>query len=782
MSKTIKIVKRNGTKEDLNYDKINNVLLWATENVKGVNASDVALNAKLQFVDGISTEEIQKVLIQSACNLITEENPNYQYVASNLANYLLRKQVFEAQDNLPHIYDVIKKNIKLGVYDKLILEKYSEDELNKVNKYIKHNRDFNFSYAGIQQVIDKYLLKDRSNGKSFETPQFMYMMIALTIYMDYEPVERLKHVKAFYDDISLFKINLPTPIMSGVRTPNRQYSSCCLIDVADTLDSIFHSNSAVGYYTAKRAGIGLNFGRIRSIGDKIRSGEVIHTGVVPFLKMFEATTKSCTQNGVRGGSSTTHFPYWHKEISDVLVLKNNKGTDDNRVRKMDYSIQFNRLFYKRFVENKEITLFSPGDVPDLYEAFFRTNEEFEELYEKYESDKKIKTKKIKARDLMNSFVQERIGTGRMYVMNVDHVNSHSSFLEPIYMSNLCQEITLPTTPISHVDDSDDTDSEIALCVLSAINLGEFKDLSELENICENIVRSLDFIIENQDYPVKAAKKMLKRRSIGVGITNLAYYLAKNDVTFDDEAALYLLDEVMEHIQYYLIKASVKLAREFGRCEYFDRTKYSQGILPIDTYSKSVDSIVKRKYTLDWEALRKDVVKYGMRNSTLTAMMPAESSAVVTNATNGMEPPRALVSVKKSKQGLLKQVVPEVSRLKNKYQLAYDLKSNKGITNIHAIIQKWIDQSLSANHYYDITKYQDKEIPTSVLAQDLLYAYKMGLKTLYYANTNDDKTDDFSKQIQSSLNAETTNNTEKEVSVAKEVLVDESGCESGACSI
>lgn len=437
MIKQIKVLKRNGERELLNYDKINNVLLWATENYKNVNASDVAMNAKLQFRDDITTEEIHKVLIQSACNLITEDQPNYQYVASNLANYLLRKQVFSAQDNLPSIYEVAKMNIKRGIYDKLILEKYSEEDFSKINKFIKHQRDFNFSYAGIQQVMDKYLLRDRVTGQIFETPQYMYMMISMTIFMDYDPEKRLKFVKNYYDDISLFKTNLPTPIMSGVRTPNRQYSSCTLIDVGDDLDSIFNSNSAVGYYTAKRAGIGLNFGRIRASGDKIRGGEVVHTGVVPFLKMFEATTKSCTQNGVRGGSSTTHFPFWHKEIMDILVLKNNKGTDDNRVRKMDYSIQFNRIFYKRFVEDKELTLFSPGDVPDLYEAFFKTNEEFEALYEKYENDKKIKSKKVKARDLMTSFVQERIGTGRMYVMNVDHVNSHSSFLESVKMSNLC---------------------------------------------------------------------------------------------------------------------------------------------------------------------------------------------------------------------------------------------------------------------------------------------------------------------------------------------------------
>ncbi|NJO62636.1 MAG: ribonucleoside-diphosphate reductase subunit alpha [Richelia sp. RM2_1_2] len=756
---SITIVKRDGTKVPVDYEKINKVLIWATEGINNVSASDIAMNANLQLFNGIKTEDIHKVLIQSAASLIKEDTSNYQFVAANLSNYLLRKQVFQsAGDNLPSLNDVIKRNVKAGVYDKIVLEKYNEDDLDKLNSYLRHQRDFNFVYAGLQQLIDKYLLKDRKTHRIYETPQFMYMLIAMTLFAD-ETNDRLQKVRSFYNDISNFKISLPTPIMSGVRTPNRQYSSCTLIDVGDSLESIGHSDLATMYYTSKRAGIGLNFGRIRAIGDKIRNGEVIHTGVIPFLKKFESTTKSCTQNGIRGGASTTHFPYWHKEISDILVLKNNKGTDDNRVRKMDYSIQFNRLFYKRFVENKDITLFSPGDVPDLYEVFASgDNDAFEKLYEEYEAKKKISTKKIKARDLMNVFAQERIETGRMYVMNMDHVNNHSSFLRTVYMSNLCQEITLPTIPIKHIESLYDSEGEIALCVLSAVNVGELKSLKELEGICKNIVSSLDYVIDNQDYPVEAAKKMLKRRSIGVGITNLAHYLAKNDVTYDDPNALPLVDVLMEHFQYYLLKASCELAQEKGACELFYETKYSKGILPIDTYVKDIDGLIKRKLTLDWEGLRADILKYGLRNSTLSAQMPCESSSLTTNSTNGIEPVRSLITAKVSKQGVLRQVVPDIVKLKNKYQLAFDMVDNRGITNICAVMQKYMDQSISTNHYYDYSKYPDNQLPLSVIIKDIMYSYKMGLKTLYYANTNDASTDDMGENM-------------KDVN-----------CESGACSI
>jgi ribonucleoside-diphosphate reductase alpha chain len=835
MVKKINVIKRNGIKEVLDFEKINQVLAWATENIKGVNASDVAMNAQLQFYNGISTKEIHEVLIQSAVDLISEEAGNYQYVASNLLNFYLRKNVFGVDANLPRLYDVIKTNVDAGVYDSLIFEQYTEEEIDKINKIVRHERDYRFTYAGLQQLIDKYLLKDRHTNTIYETPQYMYIMIAMTLLGNYDKATRISHIRSFYNNISLFKISLPTPIMCGVRTPLRQYSSCTLIDVGDSMDSIIASDAAVTYYTAKRAGIGLNMGRIRAIGDRIRSGEVIHTGVIPFLKKLESSTRSCTQNGVRGGNSTTHFPFWHKEISEILVLKNNKGTDDNRVRKMDYSIQFSRLFYRKFVKNEQVALFSTHDVRDLYEAFYQDNDEFERLYEKYEKDNSISKKFISARDLMNSYCQERIGTGRIYLMNVDHANTHSAFLDTVYQSNLCQEINLATHPLSHIDDGKvvkmmvavedknlakyekfkyenglhnyinhpklanslykvvDLDesvpegvstfvenveqvygekpAEIALCVLSAINLGEIKDLSELEVICENIVRGLDFVIEHQDYPVHAAKKMLKRRSIGVGVTNLAYYLAKKDVKYDDTEALYIIDELMEHVQYYLIKASVQLAKESGACEWFNRTKYSKGILPIDTYEKNVDTLVNRPYSLDWEALRADVLEHGMRNSTLTAMMPCESSSVVTNSTNGIEPIRSLITIKKSKQGLIKMLVPEAHKLKNKYTFAFEMNGNTGMTNISAVIQKWIDQGISVNHYYDFAKYENGNIPMSIVVKDLLHFYKMGGKQIYYANTNDNKTDDFSEQMK-----EITGNK------GQEDFDDGESCLSGACSI
>tara|TARA_R110000824_G_scaffold61457_5_gene163464 strand:- start:4438 stop:6699 length:2262 start_codon:yes stop_codon:yes gene_type:complete len=751
------VVKRDGREEDFNNEKIHQVLFWATHNIKGVTVSDIEIKVAPQFHDNITSKQIHQILVQGCADMITERTPNYQYVAANLLNFFLRKEVFGASDNLPPLLDVIKQNIEANIYDPIILENYTEEEIKRLDNTIKHKRDYDLVYAGLQQLIDKYLLKDRSTDTTYETPQYMYMLICMTLLAKEEDSNR-RHslIKDLYNDLSTFKISLPTPIMCGVRTPSRQYSSCTLIDVGDNLPSIFNSNTAVGYYTANRAGIGLNFGEIRGVGSKIRNGEVVHTGVIPFLKMYESTTKSCTQNGVRGGSSTSHFPFWHKEIEDILVLKNNRGTEDNRVRKMDYSIQFCRLFYRRFVADENITLFSPHEVEDLYEVFGYDNDKFEELYEQYERSRSVFKRQIKARDLFNSFCQERIGTGRMYVMNLDHCNDHSSFTDKIKMSNLCQEITLPTTPLKHIDDNCNTDAEIALCVLSAINIGVVK-LDELRDTCRNIVRSLDAVIEHQSYPVGASQKMLKRRSIGVGITNLAYYLAKNGVTYDDPEACNLVDELMEHIQFYMIKASVELAKEKGACEWFDRTKYSKGILPIDTYCKEVDKIVTRKLKLPWEKLRKDIAKHGMRNSTLTALMPCESSSLVTNSTNGVEPPRGLLSVKKSKQGLIPQVVPEIYSLRNKYTLAYEMENNIGYTNIVAVIQKYVDQSISANHYYDFSRYKDGNLPVSDVARDILYAYKMGIKTLYYANSNDGKTDEHMEE-------------------------ETSDCESGACAI
>lgn len=755
----MEVIKRNGEKSKLDAEKINKVLIWATENISGVSASDVAMNAHIQFYQGIKTTEIHNVLIQSAVDLISEKTPNYQYVAANLLNYLLRKEALEVNgENLPPLLDIVNRNVNFGFYDQIILDKYTESEFGELNLYMRHNRDYDFTYAGIQQLIDKYLVKDRTTGKSYETPQYAFMLIAMTVFMDHEPNEKLFHIKELYDLISLKKISLPTPVMAGIRTPNRQYSSCTLIEIGDSLKSIFHGDVAIGEYVARRAGIGINAGSIRAQGSKVRSGEVVHTGVIPFFRKFQSTLHSCSQGGIRKGSATLYFPWWHKEIEDVLVLKNNKGTDDNRVRHIDYAIQFDKMFYKRFIENGEISLFSPNDVPGLYEAF-GYNDQFEELYVKYEKNKKIVRKTVKARDLMNTFAQERIGTGRMYVHNIDNTNTNSPFKDKIRMSNLCVEIALPTNPINHIDNGDDTPDEIALCVLAAHNLGTIKNNEELYKCSEYIVRILDFVVEFQDYPVAAALKMKKRRSLGVGVTNFAYWLAKNDLKYSDNSSLEKVDELFEHIQYSLLKASNKLAKEKGACEWFNRTTYSEGVMPIDRYNKNVDELVKRPYSCDWESLRQEILTHGLRNSVLTAIMPAESSAVVQNATNGIEPVRSLVTIKKSKSGLIKQVVPEISKLKNKYELAYDMPDNKGYTNICAVIQKWIDQSLSANHYY---QYSLDGISLAGVIKDLLHAYKYGMKTLYYANTDDKKSDNIETMGESN---------------AMEV-----GCEGGACAI
>lgn len=764
----VKVIKRNSETEVLNYEKINKVLKWATENISSVSASDVAMNAQLQFYDGITTTEIHKVLIQSASDMISEDLPNYQYVASKLLNYLLRKEIFNTYNNFPRLKDFISNNVKRGIYDPLILQNYTEYDFDKIESFIKHERDEELTYAGLQQLMDKYMLKDRKTDTVYETPQFMYIVIAMTLFANLEGKERLKRIKTFYELASTQKISLPTPIMAGVRTPSRQYSSCVLIDVNDNLDSIFNSNTAVGKYISKRAGIGLNF-RIRSIGSKIRNGEAVHTGIIPFIKMFESTVKSCSQGGIRGGAATAHYPFWHKEIQDIIVLKNNRGNDLNRVRRIDHSIQLCRLFYNRFIKNENISLFSPADVPDLVEAF-GDNDKFEKLYVKYENDKSIDKIQVSARKLLDALIQERIETGRIYIMNIDNANSHSSFTDKIRMSNLCQEVTLPTTPL---EDLYDEDGEIALCVLSAINLGLINKLSDLEEICEYIVRALDFVIENQEYLVKAAEKMLKRRSIGVGVTNFAYWLVKNGLSYDSPEALEKVDELFEHIQYYLIKASIKLAKEYGKCEYFDKTKYSQGILPIDTYNANVDDLVKREYSLDWESLRKEILEHGMRNSTLTAIMPCESSSLPLSATNGIEPPRSLITIKKSKSGApLPVVVPEITKYKNKYNFAFSF-DNTHMNNIVSVIQKWIDQAISVNHYYDVRKHEGGELPISVVAKDILDFYKYGGKQLYYANSKDYKSDNLSEMIN-------YNEASEDESSQQEML--DIGCEGGACTI
>jgi ribonucleoside-diphosphate reductase alpha chain len=733
----INVIKRNGRgKESLDIDKIHSMVGFATEGITGVSASHVEMNSGLQFFDGISTDDIQQILIKSANDLISLESPNYQYVAARLLLFSLRKSLHHRLWEHPKFITHIKKLVDLGLYDKGILDNYTEAEIDRMGMWIDHERDYSFTYAGLRQVMDKYLVQDRSTGEIFETPQFMYMMISATLFAKYPKESRLQYVKKYYDAISKFKINIPTPVMAGVRTPLRQFASCVLVDSDDTLPSIFSSDMAIGRYVAQRAGIGINAGRIRGINSKIRGGEIQHTGVIPFLKKFEATVRCCTQNGVRGGSATVHFPIWHQEIEDILVLKNNKGTDDNRVRKLDYSIQISKLFYERFIKDEDITLFSPHETPGLYEAFGMP--EFAEMYEKYERKTSISKKKVRAQTLFMDLLKERAETGRIYIMNIDHCNTHSSFKDKVYMSNLCQEITLPTKPVQHIDDPE---GEIALCILSAINLGMIRDKNDLEDLCDLSVRALEEIIDYQEYPVEAAKKStLARRSLGIGYIGLAHYLAKNKVKYSDKEAWKLVDEITEAFQYYLLKASNTLAKERGACEYFDKTKYSDGILPIDSYKKDVDDIVKRKLSYDWTSLRNDIKSSGLRHSTLSAQMPSESSSVVSNATNGVEPPRDFLSIKKSKKGTLKQIVPDYNRLKNFYTLLWDMQGNEGYINTISVMQKYFDQAISGNWSYNPEQYTDGEVPVSVMANDLLTTYKLGWKTSYYQNTYDAKQD------------------------------------------
>ena len=733
----ISVVKRDGSVESLNLDKVHKMVEMACEGLAGVSASQVEMNSGIQFYDGIKTEDVQEILIRSANDLISLDTPNYQYVAARLLLFGLRKAVFGYHpDKPPILYNHICKCVDHGMYDEELLTVYTEEEWEEIESYVDHDRDYMFTYAGLRQVCDKYLVQDRSTGYLFETPQQMYIMIAATLFSKYPKDTRLEYVRRYYEAISTHKINIPTPVMAGVRTPLRQFASCVLVDVDDTLDSIFSSDMAIGYYVAQRAGIGINAGRIRGINAKIRGGEVQHTGVVPFLKKFEATVRCCTQNGIRGGSATVHFPIWHQEIEDIIVLKNNKGTEDNRVRKLDYSIQLSKLFYERFIENKEITLFSPHDVPDLYESF--GTDRFDELYCSYESDESIPSKRVGAQGLILDLLKERAETGRLYLMNIDHCNSHSSFKDKVNMSNLCQEITLPTDPINHIDDEG---GEIALCILSAINVGKITNTDQMDELCDLAVRGLEELIDYQNYPVKAAERStIARRSLGIGYIGLAHYLAKNGVKYDDPAAWQLVHDLTESFQYYLLKASNQLAQERGRCAGFDDTKYADGILPIDTYKRDVDSIVPHNLKHDWDSLRTSITTHGLRHSTLSAQMPSESSSVVSNATNGIEPPRDYLSIKKSKKGPLKQIVPSYQSLKNNYTLLWDMPSNEGYINVVAVMQKFFDQAISGNWSYNPENYPDNEVPMDVMARDFLTTYKLGWKTSYYQNTYDAKKD------------------------------------------
>ncbi|RVU37549.1 ribonucleoside-diphosphate reductase subunit alpha [Rheinheimera riviphila] len=761
MNQPLFVTKRDGEREPLDLDKIHRVITWAAEGLQNVSVSQVELRSHIQFYDGIKTEDIHETIIKAAADLISKETPDYQYMAARLAVFHLRKKAY-GQFEPPKLYAHVVKMVEDHRYDAHILADYSVDELNEIDSFIDHNRDMDFSYAAVKQLEGKYLVQNRVSGEIYESAQFLYILVAACLFANYPKTTRLTYLRRFYDAVSLFKISLPTPIMSGVRTPTRQFSSCVLIECGDSLDSINATSSAIVKYVSQRAGIGINAGRIRALGSPIRNGEAFHTGCIPFYKHFQTAVKSCSQGGVRGGAATLFYPLWHLEVESLLVLKNNRGVEENRVRHLDYGVQFNRLMYTRLIKDDFITLFSPSDVPGLYDAFFQDQDLFEQLYVQYEADPAIRKKRIKALELFTLFMQERASTGRIYLQNVDHCNTHSPFdpaVAPVRQSNLCLEIALPTKPLNDVNDPN---GEIALCTLSAFNLGAIDNLDELEELAELAVRALDSLLGYQDYPIAAAfSASMGRRTLGVGVINYAYYLAKNGVRYSDGSANALTHRTFEAIQYYLMKASNKLAQEFGACPLFNETTYSKGIMPIDSYKKDLDKVCNEPLHYDWETLRKDVMTHGMRNSTLSALMPSETSSQISNATNGIEPPRGHVSVKASKDGILKQVVPEYDRLKNQYELLWDMPNNDGYIALVAIMQKFVDQTISANTNYDPAKFEGGRVPMKMLLKDILTAYKLGVKTLYYHNTRDGASD-----IQEDMKPE----------------VADEGCEGGACKI
>ena len=753
----LKVTKRDGRLEPIDLDKIHKVISWAAEGLDNVSVSQVELKTHIQFYNGIRTADIHETIIKAAADLISEEVPDYQYLAARLNIFHLRKIAFGGFEP-PHLLAHTQKLVAEKRYDKALLLDYSEDEFNELNQYIRHERDMDFSYAAVKQLEGKYLVQDRVTHQVFESPQFLYMLVAMCLFSKYPQNQRISLIKRFYDAVSLFKISLPTPIMSGVRTPSRQFSSCVLIECDDSLDSINATTSSIVKYVSQRAGIGINAGRIRALGSPIRGGEAQHTGCIPFFKMFQAAVKSCSQGGVRGGAATLFYPLWHLEVESLLVLRNNRGVEENRVRHLDYGVQINKTLYQRLIKSQNITLFSPADVPDLYEAFFADQEKFAVLYEQYENNPNIRKRSIPAVDLFSLMMQERASTGRIYIQNVDHCNTHSPFIPeiaPVRQSNLCLEIALPTKPLSDINDEN---GEIALCTLSAINLGALDNLDELENLTDLTVRALDALLDYQDYPIKAAKiATMKRRALGIGVINYAYYLAKNGKRYSDGSALSLTHQTFEALQYYLLKASNALAREQGACPNFGDTRYAQGILPIDTYKKDLDAICNEPLHYDWEQLRQDIVQYGLRNSTVTALMPSETSSQISNATNGIEPTRGLVSVKQSKDGILKQVVPEIERLRHNYELLWQIPDNEGYLKLVGIMQKFVDQAISANTNYDPKRFEGGKVPMKILLKDLLTAYKYGLKTLYYQNTRDGADD-------------------------SQADLEEDGCAGGACKI
>lgn len=732
----MKVKKRDGSLQELDIDKIHDVLEWACNGggecdlskIKGVSISEIEMKAHLQLHDKISTKQIHECLIKAAAELISEDTPNYDHVAARLRWFAVRKDAF-GLNTPPHLYDIIKKNTKLNMYDKDIINMYSVDEWDTINSFIDHNRDDLFRYAGSEQMAKKYLVQNRKTKQIYESFQLPYIMVSAILFSSYPKETRLSYVKRYYDQVSQHYVSLPTPIMSGLRTSVKQFSSCTLIDVNDSLDSIKLASNAIVDYASRKAGIGLNIGRIRSVGQPVRNGDAVTTGVIPFAKLFAASLKSCSQGSVRGASATFNYPLWHLEFESLIELKNNKGTEETRLRVVDYCVHLNKTMYERLISNSNITFFTPDEVPDLYDAFYGPADKFKELYEKYENDKSKTKKQLPAKEVFAKLVTERFDTGRIYIMHSDIVNTNTPFKEKIYMSNLCLEIHIPTVGLSSYNDY----SEIALCTLSATNWGKIDTPEQMKEACEMAVRGLDSLLSYQEYPNEYAKRNVNNyRPLGVGIIGFAHWLAKNNLVWGKESEEKVLAKI-DDMMYNLIKTSVELSKEFGSC--VKKTKYHDGVMPGNSER--------------WIQLGEIAKQYGIRNACLSALMPSETSSTLSNETNGIEPPKDLVTIKGSKDGVMAQVVPEINKYGYRYQKAWDVSVEDYLYTV-GVLQKYVDQGISANTSYNPHK---NEISSSILVKDLLSAYKNGVKGLYYNNTLDDVPD-----------------------------VEDGGCSDGACKI
>ena len=739
----IYVTKRNGTKEPLMLEKWQAQVAKICVGIADVSPSMVEIKSQLHFYDGITTQQIDEITLRAVVDLIDVENnrdvghTNYQYVAGKQRLSMLRKDVYGSYAP-PRLYDIVMTNVATGLYTPELLEWYTEDEWNRMDDMIDHSKDEQYSYAAIEQLIEKYLVRNRSTKQTYETPQIRYMVAAATVFHKEEPNSaRMRYIKEYYNAASDGLFTLATPVLAGLGTPTKQFSSCVLIRSDDNLDSIFASGEMMAKYASKRAGIGLEIGRLRPLGSPIRGGEIMHTGMLPFLKKWFGDLRSCSQGGIRNASATVFYPIWHHQFDDLIVLKNNQGTDETRVRFMDYGVVLSAFFWRRFKNKEQITFFDPNEVPDLYEAFYSNTELFEELYVKYEKRKDLRKKTMSAEEVFKSgILKERTDTGRIYLVFVDNVMKQGPFdpeYHTIYQSNLCCEILLPTKSFKRLDDSD---GRIALCTLGSINWGAFRNPEDMRRACRILHRSLNNILDYQDFlSIQSKLSNDEIRPLGIGITNLAYWHAKRGFRYGEKDSLAEVKTWMEHLSFYLTEASVELAQERGRCEHSDKTRYGQGIFPWELRAKGVNELANFEPELNWEGLRAMMRSYGVRNATQMAVAPVESSSVVINSTNGIEMPMSLISVKESKAGSFVQVVPEYHKLKNKYQMMWEQKDCDGYLKTAAVIAAYVDQSISTNTFYNPAHFPERKVPTTLIAKNLMQAHYWGLKTFYYSLIN-----------------------------------------------